>query len=220
MTELSYAGIGSRETPDEIRLSMAQWATTLASAGFFLNSGGAPGADTVFADATPVRRRRIFVPWSGFEGHQKGPGVIIPSRAPTWAQALEIASQHHPAWDKLGQGVRALMARNVHQVLGEDLNTPVAFVLCWAKNPKTDSAGRIMNVAGGTGLAVRLAYARGIPVLHLTHHQPEEIMRVATECVARAERTPAPPTPAQPPSPAPSAPPAPTGRWRRQPARS
>lgn len=53
------------------------------------------------------------------------------------------------------QGARKLQARNSHQVLGLDLETPSEFIVCWTKNGKS---------SGGTGQAIRIALDYGIPI--------------------------------------------------------
>lgn len=159
----AYAGIGSRETPPEILTLMRSVAARLAAAGWRLRSGAAPGADAAF-ESGAGSNCEIYLPWRGFQDSRSELAI---ERMPVLAQAEEIAAAHHPAWQRLGRPVRLLMARNACQVLGADLRSPVAFVLCWAPNPRLDEQGRVCDVAGGTGLAVRLAYARNIPIFHL-----------------------------------------------------
>ena len=50
------------------------------------------------------------------------------------------------------------MARNCHQVLGQDLKTPVDFIVCWTKDG---------GESGGTGQALRIARDLNIPVYNL-----------------------------------------------------
>ena len=57
-----YAGIGSRETPPKVLDLMTRLAQTLARDGWHLHSGGAHGADTAFADGTPLHQRHIYRP--------------------------------------------------------------------------------------------------------------------------------------------------------------
>ena len=70
----------------------------------------------------------------------------------------EIAARHHPAWNKCTEYVRRLHARNAKIILGNDLKTPVKFVVCWTSNG-TD--------IGGTGLGIRIANTYNIPVYNL-----------------------------------------------------
>jgi len=50
-----------------------------------------------------------------------------------------------------------LQARNSHQVLGLDLNTPSDFVICWTKNGKDQ---------GGTFQTIRIARSYDIPIFN------------------------------------------------------
>ena len=61
-----YTGIGSRETPSHILELMTKIAKYLDSLGFILRSGGAPGADTAFANGAV--NKQIFIPWKNFNG--------------------------------------------------------------------------------------------------------------------------------------------------------
>ncbi len=61
------------------------------------------------------------------------------------------------------------MARNVMQVLGRDCLSPASFVICWAPDSVLDEAGRVVDVAGGTGQAVRIAATYRVPVFNLAH---------------------------------------------------
>ena len=61
------------------------------------------------------------------------------------------------------------MARNVYQILGLDLNTPVDFVICWTPcGSQTDKQRSIKT--GGTGLAISLADSLGIKVYNLANN--------------------------------------------------
>ena len=152
---LAYAGIGSRDTPLLVLKLMRQCATKLHSMGYILRSGGAKGADTAFELGVPDDRKEIFLPWPNFNCHDSE--YTEPS-----LEAFVVASQHHPAWERCGGSARALHARNVHQVLGDNLVKPVKFILCYTMDGKD---------SGGTGQAIRIARARNIPVINM--HDPE-----------------------------------------------
>ena len=171
----AYAGIGSRRTPPDVLSLMRQVAEKLARAGWLLRSGAADGADTEFEEGARIAagKAQIFLPWRQFNGSAS---PLVAPLMPTYPQAERIAAEHHPAWDRLGRGARLLMTRNVMQVLGANLVSPVRLVLAWAPNPRFDGQGRVQDVDGGTGLAIRLAYARRIPVFHLG--LPEHLARV------------------------------------------
>lgn len=151
----TYAGIGSRKTPDNIMPLMQHIAARLEANGYRLNSGGAEGADQAFAKG--CTNKVVYIPWLGF--NDSIDGVVA-----CGYEALELASKYHPAWGKLSQGAKKLMARNMHQILGDDLKTQVDFVLCWTPDGAETKTG---CGTGGTGQAIRLAIANNIPVFNL-----------------------------------------------------
>lgn len=145
-----YAGIGSRETPAEILTLFQKIGKFLANKNFILRSGHAPGADKAFEIGCDQvnGKKEIFLPWRNFEGSNSKLFGDNP-------KAYEIAEKYHPYWHNLKEGARKLQARNSHQVLGWDLETLSKFIICWTKNGKGQ---------GGTGQAIRIAKAYGIPV--------------------------------------------------------
>ena len=152
-----YAGIGSRKTPQDILTLMTSIATRLSHDGWVLRSGHADGADRAF-EIGASNNAEIYLPWPSFNSHWQ----ILSQQfmAPTQA-AMELAARTHPAWHKCGQAARKLHARNMHQILGLELNDPVRFVICWTP---LDAQGL---PTGGTAQAIRLADLRGIPVFNL-----------------------------------------------------
>lgn len=171
----AYAGIGSRQTPIETRYRQIAIAQQLADMGFTLRSGGADGSDTNFEEGAPPHLSEIYVPWNGFNkrwAHQ-GPHIITPDQISPEATAIakQLVDDFHPAPSSLtSNGGRKMMQRNGHQVLGKTMLDPVKFVLCYATGTErkaVDGKYRIVNVAGGTGQAVRIAAYLGIPVFNM-----------------------------------------------------
>lgn len=159
----AYSGVGSRETPEGVLKLMIRAAYHLAQEGRTLRSGGAPGADKAFSaghiKAVEYERLELYLPWPKFEqweAEQLGAnGRDHPQR-----EAFQIAAEYHPAWETLKPGAKSLHARNVHQVLGPDVTAPHLsdFLLCWTPAGKG---------GGGTGQAIRIATAHGVPVFDL-----------------------------------------------------
>lgn len=144
-----YAGIGSRETPIELKDNIKNIVEYLNSLDYILRSGAAPGADTFFEEY--AGQKEIYLPWRNFEGNESR--LYKPSK-----ESFEMAAKYHPNWYRLSIGARRLMARNCHQVLGQDLKTPVKFIVCWTKDG---------GATGGTGQALRMAKDLNIPVYNL-----------------------------------------------------
>ena len=155
-----YAGIGSRETPQEILDRMTEMAQSFSERGFILRSGGAVGADTAFDKG--ATRKEIFLPWNGFNGLWEDNSHFVVSDPEILAEAERIAAMIHPRFQNLGFAARKLHVRNVFQILGENLDTPVDYVVYWCP---MDSKG---NPKGGTATAVNLARKLKIPEIFVT----------------------------------------------------
>lgn len=172
----AYAGIGSRNTPEDIKLIMMKLGFIYASKGYVLRSGGANGADAAFehgalqwADFHNVQRKylaEIFLPWPSFnqrlaneaEYIHYAPCIDTPHKR---AMANHFVNTHHPAPHALGRN-RALMERNSCQVLGRDLNSPSMFIVCWTADGSD---------TGGTGFAIRMAKEVNVNVFNLHNNQ-------------------------------------------------
>lgn len=154
---MAYAGIGSRKAPHAALAMMRRVAKRLDERGYTLRSGGADGADTAFESGST--RKEIFLPWPGFNGNASPLHELPPA-------AFEIAAAVHPAFGKLSDAVKKLMARNSMQILGVNLDSPVDFVVCWTTDGAECETERSAGT-GGTGQAIALADRCGIPVFNL-----------------------------------------------------
>lgn len=134
-----YAGIGSRETPVNILSDMHAIAIKLSERGWILRSGGARGAD------------------SAFERGASNNCCIFTANDAT-QESIDYTAQFHPAWNKCSGYAKLLHARNAMIILGEHLDDPVKFVICWTPDGKD---------SGGTGQAIRIARHNKIPIYNL-----------------------------------------------------
>ena len=163
MATLHYAGIGARATPEAVLSNMRVIAGWLARTGWTLSTGGAHGADSAFAAGAPAGQRTIWLPWWGYNG-LRGPDCRVLSAA-ALGSCVEIAAPLHPAWERCSPAVRKLHARNA-AVLGLTLERPVDAVVAFTAEGRVD---------GGTGMAIRIAEARRIPVFNLGTMTPRAV---------------------------------------------
>jgi hypothetical protein len=174
-----YAGIGARDTPEAVLAKMEKVGRILAKNGFILRSGAADGADSAFergCDAVDPSKKEIFLPWNGFEPKRDGKKRFANGTTVFDFSSQEhekIAEKYHPGWHKLGSGARALMSRNTSQMLGMDLKTPSAVVVCWTKN------GEIVR---GTGQALRMADDMKVGIVNMGD---EKLKTMPAESIAR-----------------------------------
>lgn len=179
-----YSGIGSRATPKDILKLMEDIAYKLADKDYILRSGAAGGADTAFEEGAkkwtlenatsfsglPVMGN-IYIPWQSFvkdmnQDYKDWYKVL--DRMPKKAEAYQLASETHPAWDKCSVGAKALHARNTFQILGAMLDKPSSFLICWAQ---VDKHGQLK---GGTRTAWELAKKHNVPCFNLYNEDDKQ----------------------------------------------
>lgn len=166
-----YAGIGSRNTPQEMLDLMSRVAKRLSILGYTLRSGAADGADKAFEIGCTRAEgpKEVFLPWSGFNGSESMLSHIDD-------KAYELASTIHPYWHNCSQAAKKLHSRNCYQILGKDLSTPSNFVLCWTPDGCESSETRTSRT-GGTGQAITLASLNNIPIINFKN--PDPLGRIA-----------------------------------------
>lgn len=145
-----YAGIGSRQTPEDVLKLMNTIGVFMAKKEYVLRSGAADGADISFEKGCDKveGKKEIYLPWDGFNMH------FSEFHCPT-QEAFDLAEKTHPSWEALRLSAKKLHARNSHQILGYDMKTPVKLVICWSKGK------------GGTEQALRIARSLNIPIVNL-----------------------------------------------------
>lgn len=174
MPKIYYAGVGSRSTPKPTLELMKRIASCLRQQGYTLRSGGADGADTAFWSGA-VPNVEVHVPNEAKKA--VWPSGVLPSK-----KAYALASKFHPSWKGLSEYAKLLHARNVGIVLGVDLETPADFVLCWTPDGATTTT---TEATGGTGMAIRVAYAHGIPVYNLQNPETAQEWQNAAATILR-----------------------------------
>lgn len=132
-----YAGVGSRDTPEEIGVIMTKLARELELCNWKLRSGAATGADTFFENGVEhVNNKEIFIHKEYAHGrrHSLAENVYNAQRYTDYAEAVKIASEVHPAWHRCSDSAKQLHARNVYQVLGPGMNPQhySSLLVCWA----------------------------------------------------------------------------------------
>jgi hypothetical protein len=153
---LIYSGIGSRRTPPKILKIFENIARSVAKHDGVLRSGGADGADSAFEKGCidVNGKKEIYLPWIGFNGRNGEDYFVLDEKE---SEAFYIASQIHPNWKACSRGAKKLHARNVFQILGQDLETLSEVMICWTPNGED---------VGGTRTAIILARLGTIPILN------------------------------------------------------
>ena len=198
---MRYAGIGSRETPDEVGRRMTRLAKFLAERGYTLRSGAAKGADQAFEKG--ATKKEIF------EGKAKTGDVekavaheIHPNLQGVMDHASRRAFLNGRNPKEAAAYAENVMARNTNQIFGKDLDTPVDFVVCYDPSGWEGEGKRPFK--GGTLQAIDMAARKGIPVINMANEGWEKKLMDLLGIKETAKPTPT-PTTTPTPSPTPTA---------------
>lgn len=167
-----YTGIGSRKTPQPILdmfERMGEWAV---KKGYCLRSGHADGADSAFERGCDklTGPKEIYIPWKGFNGSTSHLYLENLNKRP---DAFSLASECNPLLYGSKEATRKLHTRNVYQVLGQDIQTPSIFIVCFTPNGEEK---------GGTATAIRIGKRYNIPIFNAGYYYTNGIFDEA-KCV-------------------------------------
>lgn len=154
-----------------------------AELGHIMRSGAALGADliaeTAYRDAisncvADPSQVEIFIPWTRFQAVRGTNNPLhhlhqIPHDPLLIQQAREMVLSTHPAPERLTEGALKLHSRNMNQVFGLNLQTPIDACICWT--PKGLKKG-------GTASAITLCENNSIPVFNLGIENKQHILEV------------------------------------------
>lgn len=156
-----YTGVGARETPPDVLKIITDLASELSNK-YTLRSGGADGADTAFYIGSGKKNCDIYLPWPGFNGAPRETDFCFIDHYPDVLidKATGILTELITYFPNMKQAVQKLFIRNVFQVLGNDLNSPSKFLICWTENGE---------LKGGTRIAILLANKFNVPVFNLAN---------------------------------------------------
>lgn len=164
-----YTGVGSRETPLEMMRLEVEIAGKMLRLGYTGRSGAADGSDNAFyvgyQNAMGNDGFVNYLPYSKFNGYcHNGKEFVYPGHFANYSEAQQIASTVHPLGKKLlTHASLSFHARNVYQVLGDDLNTPSEICFLWAPV----KLSLLYAVEGGTNTALQLCIRNNIPSINL-----------------------------------------------------
>jgi hypothetical protein len=174
----AYAGLGSRETPDDMLAVMEALGGRLAGRRWLLRTGLSPGADQAFYRGALLSGGdvELYLPWPGFQAEARldSEGANVRELARPSAAACELAGRFHEGWDALEPPDRRLLARDAHEVLGGDLISPAQLLVCWTADGSIDGEDLYDD---GTGQALRIASEHGVRVLNLA--RPDDVEELA-----------------------------------------
>ena len=145
-----FTGIGSRVIPGNIFNLLCNIGLNLNTDNWICRTGTARGSDAAFRTSYETKPTNLEV---------YAPEDILNNKYGNADLAKSIVRNYHPCYDRIQCAFsQALLARNVYQILGSDLNTPSEIVFCYTENGL---------VQGGSAIVLKIAQHYGIPVVNL-----------------------------------------------------
>ena len=160
-----FAGVGSRDTPEDVCKLMQKLAVVFYALGYGLSSGDARGADRAFWEGallSPFYRKigaRIYLCDEWVRGRKADPKNFFynAQRFPTFEKAKQMALEARGSFHGLDDWGINLHSRNVMQIHGASLQDKVEYLVYWAI-----PVGKTERVKGGTNTSLQLAIKAGI----------------------------------------------------------
>ena len=186
-SKLRIALVGSRDLEKEsgheryIKLCY-NVAYSFARLGITFTSGlAALGMDAIAQKAYSAAVNDGIATLEQFEVYVANQNEINKSRLPNKNRSIvmnqelledieQITASIHPAWHNCNEWARGMHMRNVHQILGYNLDYPVDAVVTWVKE---DAYG---NPVGGSATTIQLAHRYGIPVFNLNTPDVQKVL--------------------------------------------
>ena len=172
-----YAATGNREATPEICQKFAEIAKMLERYGYTARVGGFEGIEEAVEKATT--KHEVHLPFREFNQKQS-------KFTYTSDRAMAVAKMFHPTFDTMKKGVQLFLAKNARLVLGDKMNAPALFLLCWTEDGVESVKDRTSR-SGFTGHPIAIASALGIPVFNLGKPNAEQRLNMYLDSVNQAQ---------------------------------
>jgi len=157
------------EVPGEISLLIEQISKLLLTKGFtFRYDGNNKDTASTKAYQTCKSRCEIYLPWKGFNKD-----VTAKLNKPS-EKAYGYASGFHGGFNKIPSSVRAIVAHNVHVLLGDECNTPVNLFITYTTDGAEVKADVKYETTGPVSFFITACDALDIPVFNLKNPTAKE----------------------------------------------
>ncbi len=166
-----YAATGNKEAPPDIIRKFEELAKLLDHQGYTTRVGGMEGIEEA-VERTQVKQE-LILPFKEFNQKQS---------KFTWSseRAFSIAKMFHPTFDSMKKGVQYFLAKNARLILGDKMNSPSLFLICWTEDG-AESVREKSSRTGFSGHPIAIASAIGIPIFNLGKPDAEQRLKLYLE---------------------------------------
>jgi len=152
---------GEDGIPPEIEEKFVEISKLLMAKGFMFRYNGDSEPFTNKVLDIDLGRVEMYLPWKSFN-------TTINAKMPKPNEkAYHAAAYYHKAFKKLPNTVRAIISRDVHVLLGENVDNPIKLLLCYSP----DGAESIKDIdykkTGNISFSITIADTLDIPIFNL-----------------------------------------------------
>lgn len=160
----TFAAVGRFSTSRNVIPIMSKILEPLSEKQYIMNTGGASGADDMFAEVYSGvfdKTVNIFLPWNGYNGifTNRNSSIIKNVFDSVPKRAFEIAESVDENWQNRTEATKGLYARNALIYLGSNLLSPVDFAIYFDDVPEYKDSG--------TQRGLRIAEKYNIPCFNV-----------------------------------------------------
>lgn len=148
----------NQDIPESILPMLEALTTKLNELGYTVRIGGNKGIEEFIEDK--MQRKEVHLPWRNF--NEKESKLTFNTK-----QAFILAKQFSPVYDRLPDSVKAFLARNVRLILGNNLKSPLLFLITWSKDG-VESAKHRTAQTGNVGHVIAMADMLRVPIFNLS----------------------------------------------------
>ena len=157
-----------REFPPEVKSSIYNISSKLIAKGITIRVNGDDKDFLAKLQALSDVHVEVYIPWRNFnEIESKHYFNTLTSK--------DLAMKHFPAYDRVPDAVKAMLARNVRMIFGDKNNSITLCLITWSK----DGASRVSEITKETGrssFVIRVAGSYGFPVVNIAKQTAENIL--------------------------------------------
>ena len=157
------------EVPGETLLLIDQISKSLHAKGFtFRYDGNTQDKASTAGFNACKERSEIYLPWKTFNKD------VTPKSYKPSEKAYGYASGLHKTFNKLPPAIKAILARNIHVLMGDDCNTPVNMLLIYTSDGAETKRDIKYETTGNMAFFIYVCEALDIPVFNLKNEDVKE----------------------------------------------
>lgn len=173
-----YVIAANNDVPPEILTKFDELAKWLESLDYTVRVGGMEGIEDRIEKL--IGKKEVHLPWKGFNEKESRFTYNSP-------RAFAIAKMFSPTFDTLKKGVQIFQAKNARLIMGDKMNSPALFLLCWTEDG-AESLRERTGRTGFTGHPIAIASGVGIQIFNLAKPDAEQRLKFYVESTRNVEQ--------------------------------